>query len=123
MELFILNDVDYTNHILVPSYKVQKEPVTKTWEDATYKIHADVVRWRMQGSFTIYFDSNEELNDFLTNLRNCRGLDNYTDATLFDNESREQVVSRYKFKISLVNNVPYFGVKKHDGYEVQVEEQ
>ena len=98
MELFILNDIDYTNH-------------------------TDLLRWRMKGSFTIYFDDIPEFNEFLDTLNNLRGIDNYTEATLYDLRTRTKKTSRYMFTISLVNNLPYFGKKKHEGYEIQIEEQ
>lgn len=123
MELFILNGVDYTNKITVPSYKVQSEPVTKTWEDATYTNHIDVLRYRIKGSFTMYFDDNEELTSFLTELANSTAIDNYVSATLYDNRLNMQKESRYTFKIELINNRPYFGRKQHDGYNVTIEEQ
>lgn len=123
MELFIVNNVDYTNHIVVPSYKVQSEPVFKTWEDATYTNHSDLVRWRVKGSFKVYFDDISELDTFLNNLENSRGIDNYCEATCYDNYKREKKTSRYLISISLVNDKVYYGNKKHDGYEVKVEEQ
>lgn len=122
MELFILNGVDYTNHITVPSYNVQREPVTKTWEDATYHMHTDLIRWRLKGSFTIYFDSVSELDEFIDTLNGLRGPDNYIEATLYDNDERKQIQSKFIFKIGLPNNKPYYGRKKHDGYNIQVEE-
>lgn len=123
MELLILNDVDYTKHIVMNSYKVQREPVTKTWEDATYTMHADLLRWRLAGSFTIYFDDRTEFTDFLNTLNNLRGVDNYVPATVYDNGTQTQKTSRFNFKLSLVNDLPYYGVKKHEGYVVQIEEQ
>lgn len=125
MELFILNDVDYTKNILMPSYKVQRQPVTKEWEDATYKKHKDLLRWRLEGSFTLYFDDVSEFQSFMTNLNNLRliSLDNYIPATLYDNDKMEQVTSYFDIKITLSNNLPYYGTKKHDGYEVEIEEK
>ena len=123
MELFILNGVDYTKHITVPSYKVQRDPVTKTWEDATYTNHTDLLRWRLKGSFTIYFEEVNGLKDFLRELNNLRGPDNYVPAKLYDNDTMTLKESRYNFKISLVNDFPYYGNKSHNGYDIQVEEQ
>lgn len=123
MELFILDGVDYTEHIVVPSYKVQSEPVTKTWEDALYTTHIDTVREKLQGSFKIYFDSIDELNAFLNKLINLKDVDNYTPATLYDNWYRNKKTSKFYFKLSLINDKPYYGTKKHDGYEIQVEEK
>lgn len=123
MELFILNEKDYTSHIVVPSYKVQSEPVTKTWEDTLYKNHKDLLRWRVKGSFTIYFDDITEFHEFLDELENLRGNDNYTEATFYDNRRHAQHESRYEIKITISNNLPYYGIKSHDGYDVQIEEQ
>ena len=123
MEMFIINGTDYTNHIMVPSYKVQSEPVTETWEDVRYRTHADLKRWKVRGSFKIFFDDISELQSFLAALENARGVDNFTDATLYDNYKMQKHTSKYFFKISLVQDYVYYGNKKHDGYEIQVEEQ
>lgn len=123
MELFILNGIDYTKNILMSTYKVQSVPVTKTWEDVLYCKHNDLLRWRIEGTFTIYFDDKDEFDSFMTNLINARGEDNYTEATLYDNYNRNQAESRFMFQISLENDLPYYGNKKHGGYEIKVEEQ
>lgn len=123
MQMFVLNDVDYTQHILVPSYNVQRKPVTKEWEDATYTKHKDLLRWRLEGSFTIYFDDVGELGSFLDNLTNMRGVDNYIEADLYDNDTRTLKHSFYSIDVSLVNDKPYYGRKKHDGYSVSIEEK
>lgn len=123
MELFIVNDVDYTNHILVPSYKVQSNPVTKEWEDATYTKHTDLLRWRVEGSFTIYFDDIQEFHDFLDNLNNSREVDNYIPAVVYDNRTHSQKTSKFNINIAIVNNLPYYQRKQHDGYAVTIEEK
>lgn len=123
MQLFVLNGVDYTQHIVVPSYKVQREPVTKTWEDATYSNHVDFIRWRIKGTFRIYFETVEEFDHFLNELTNMRDTDYYTRAKFYDNDTRQLVDSRYIIKFTFANDKPYYGIKKHDGYDIQIEEQ
>ena len=123
MNMFILNDVNYTRHILMPTYKVQREAVTKEWEDATYTKHKDLLRWRLKGSFTIYFDDKTEFDEFMDNLNNLRGVDNYIPASLYDNDTRTLKESYYDITISLVNDLPYYGQKKHSGYEISIEEK
>ena len=123
MELFVLNGVDYTSNITVPSYKVQSEAVEKTWEDATYSNHTDFLRWRVKGTFTIYFDKVNEFHSFLDSLQNMRGTDNYIPATVYDNFKHTQITSYFKITIKLANNLPYFERKKHEGYEVTLEEK
>lgn len=123
MRLFVLNDVDYTSNITVPSYKVQSEAVEKTWEDATYTNHTDFLRWRIKGSFTIYFDDADQFHSFLDALENMRGTDNYIPATFYDNYKHNEVTSYFKITVKLINNLPYYQTKKHEGYEVTVEEK
>lgn len=123
MELFILDGIDYTNHITVPSYNVQSEPIYDEWEDATYTKHKDLKRWQVKGSFTIYFDDTNEFNAFLASLINLRGTDNYIPAVFYDNRTMSQKDSKFEISISLANDRPYYGVKKHSGYNVTIEEQ
>lgn len=123
MELFILNDVDYTQHIMVPSYKVQREEVTKEWEDALYQNHVDLLRYRLEGSFTIYFDVISEFFEFLDTLENMRGTDNYIEATLYDNKTHSLKTSKFQFTVTLQNDLPYYQVERHNGYNIQVKEK
>lgn len=123
MELFILNDVDYTQHIMVPTYKVQREEVTKEWEDALYQNHVDLLRYRLEGSFTIYFDNISEFFEFLDTLENMRGTDNYIEATLYDNKTHTLKTSKFQFTLTLQNDLPYYQVERHNGYNIQVKEK
>lgn len=123
MELFVLNETDYTSNIIVPSYKVQSEAVEKSWEDATYSNHTDFLRWRIKGTFTIYFDKVEEFYGFLDSLENMRGVDNYIPAKVYDNYKHTTKQSYFKITVKLANNLPYFERKKHEGYEVTLEEK
>lgn len=123
MELFILDGVDYTKNIIVPSYEVQRKPVTKEWEDATYTKHKDLLRWRLEGSLTIYFDVYDEFREFMDRLNSMRGPDNYIEATFYDNDTATTKTSNYSIEISLVNDLPYYQNKKHSGYKLQIEEK
>lgn len=123
MELFVLNDVDYTQHIMVPSYKVQREEVAKEWEDALYETHVDLLRYRLEGSFTIYFDDISEFFEFLDTLENLRGTDNYIEATLYDNKTHTLKTSKFQFTLTLQNDLPYYQVERHNGYNIQVKEK
>lgn len=123
MELFMLNDKDYTQHIVVPSYKVQREEVVKTWEDALYETHMNLLRFKIKGNFTMYFDDIDEYTEFLDTLENLRGTDNYIIAKVYDNKTHSQKESKFKIDLSLQNDLPYYGVKSHGGFQVQIEEK
>lgn len=123
MKLFVIDGLDYTAHIIVPTYKVQREPVTKTWEDATFTNHIDFLRWRLKGSFKIYFETVDQFNYFMDKLETMRDTDFYTPASFYDNDTRTLKESKYYIKITIPNDKPYYGMKKHDAYDIQIEEK
>ena len=66
MNLLVINGTDYTQHIKVPSYKVNREYQYKEWEDASYGTHREITRTKISGSFTLLYDDISELDNFFT---------------------------------------------------------
>lgn len=64
MNLLEINGTNYTQHIKVPSYKVNKVAKTLEWEDANYKKHKEITRYKVEGSFTLLFDDISDLDSF-----------------------------------------------------------
>lgn len=128
--LFIINGTDLTSHITVPSYKVSEFPVYEEWKDANKVTHRDVIRYRVQGSFTMYFDTDAEYWDFINLIEENRTLDDYVIATVAlnnkkDLNNREPKIVTKSFYISFdpVNNGPLYQRKAHEGMEVTIEER
>ena len=123
MELFMIGDDDFTNFITVPSYKVNYGPVYNTWTDANYKQHRDILRYKVQGSFKLLFDTEEDLNRFLDDIYNFEDITTGTVPikVYVNNLSNQQEIDAF-ISFAMANEKPYFGVKQHDGFEVKVEE-
>lgn len=123
MELFMIGEDDFTNFITVPSYKVNYGPVYNTWTDANYKQHRDILRYKVQGSFKLLFDTEEDLNRFLDDVYNFEDITTGTVPikVYVNNLSNQQEIDAF-ISFAMANEKPYFGVKQHDGFEVKVEE-
>ena len=64
MNLLVIGAYDFTQHIKVPSWKVNKEPKYKEWEDANYLTHREITRTEVSGSFTLIYDDISDLDFF-----------------------------------------------------------
>lgn len=123
MVLFKMGGKDYTPFIQMGTYKVNHQDVTEEWTDGNYVIHRPVVRERLSGTFTIWFDDPEEYYEFLRTAKRLKTTGGYTPVVLFSNNHlNENEVNAY-ITIDPINLVPYFGIKEHDGFEVTVEER
>lgn len=123
MELFRIGDNDYTQHITVPSYKVNKKKVTKEWTDVTKTKHKDVERTRVEGTFSMLFDDVVELDNFLDDIENNTTSGDYIHASFYSNNTHEVVESDFFIEFELQNDKPYFRLKHHEPFEVQIEER
>ena len=124
MELLIIGGKDFTKHIKVPSYKVNKEPVYEEWEDANYLKHREVTRHRIKGDFTMLFDEIDDLNEFYTTVNTLR--EQYTSeiipVTVYVNNYNIQAVINTALEFTPANEKPYFGRQNISGFTVKVEE-
>ena len=123
MELFLLNDHDYTSNITVPSYKVNKAKETVEWTDITKTKHKEVIRTRMQGSFSMLFETVQDLDNFIDDIENNITTGNYIHASFYDNKSRQLVEADYFIEFELQNDRPFYGVKAIDPISVNIEER
>lgn len=121
--LFKIGDNDYTNHITVPSYKVNREKEEEEWVDVTKTKHKEIVRTTVRGDFDIYFDDINELYAFLDDIENNTTTGNYVHAFVYEQKRRELVESDYYIDFKLQNDKPYYGVKSHSGFTVSIEER
>lgn len=123
MELFMIGEHDYTSFITVPSYKMNYAPVYNTWTDANYRQHRDILRYKIQGSFKLLFNTEEDLNAFLDDIYNEEdpSTGTITVTVYVNNLSNQQDIDAF-ISFTMANEKPYFGVKEHEGFEVKVEE-
>lgn len=123
-QLFILGEsYDITKFITVPSYEVNDVALTEEWTDAMKNTHVHRFGSKISGSFTIYFDDHNDFETFVDYLYNNIRADNTYDAKIYCNNTRTVVDTEVTIEIpNLKNDVPYYGIKKVDGYTVNIQE-
>lgn len=123
MEMFMIGNNDYTKYITVPSYKVNKNPITTEWTDVLKTKHQEVVRTRIEGTFSMLFDDPVELDKFLDDVENNMTTGNYIHLKVYENKRRELIESDFFIEFELQNDRPYFRIKTHEPFEVKIEER
>lgn len=89
--LFKLNNVDYTAHIVADTYKINKQPVYETYEDAKGQTHNVKIRDKVKGTFDMFFKTMTEYNTFVSNFNAGRSLlTNAHAVTLKPNTSNSE---------------------------------
>lgn len=124
MPLFTIGIHDYTKCIKMPTYKVNEIDVYNEWIDANGKNHRDIYRTSIEGSFTLWFDDIELYEQFLNDINVVsKSLDGSCLFQVYLNNKLDVRKSNFYVDMQLVNVVPYFGSKVHDGFEVTIKER
>lgn len=121
--LFKIGDNDYTQFITVPSYKVNREKEEVEWVDVTKTKHKEIVRTRVVGDFSMWFDDIDDLYRFLDDIENNTTTGNFIHAFVYEQKRRELVESDFFINFTLVNDKPFFKVKSHSPFTVSIEER
>ena len=80
MSLFKMANVDYTRFITMPSYKVISEPVTEEYTDINKISHAQYIRDKISGSFTLKFYDDSAYEDVETTKTAAENFQDFFDA-------------------------------------------
>ena len=125
MQLFVVNGLDFTQHIKVPSYKVNRNEVYEEWEDSNYLKHREITRNRVSGSFTVLYDDVAELDTFFDTINNLKASSTTgaIEMTVYLNNYHTVATINAFIKYTPSNEKPIFGVEKISGFEVSIEEQ
>lgn len=70
--------IDFTNCITLPSYEVNREDVTETWDDANYDQHVIVPTRKIKGKFSMLFPSMERYNEFMDLIYQAKMLNDWS---------------------------------------------
>ena len=119
------NDMmDLTEHIVVPSYKVNNKPMYVEWSDGDHIMHRDVQRYFLEGTFTLFFNDTTEYTSFL-DFYNGAVVDGYVQAYVYGNNNHTLKLTNVfmDFHDDLADEMPFMGVKEIDGIEVTIRER
>lgn len=116
--------LDITEHIVVPSYKVNKKPQFVEWNDGDHIMHRDIQRYYLEGTFTLFFNDQTDYISFL-DFYNGAVTDGYINAYVYSNNDHTVHLTQVymDFYEELAEEMPFMGVKEIDGIEVTIRER
>ena len=114
--------LDLTEHIIVPSYKVNNKPQYVEWSDGDHIMHRDVQRHYLEGTFTLFFNDKDDYTDFL-DFYNGAKVDDYINAYVYGNNDHTVHLTQVYMDFELADEMPFMGVKEIDGIEVTIRER
>lgn len=123
--IFKLNDVDFSDHVVSEGYQVNLKEVYQEWKDGGQKKHKDVVAKKILGKFQMFFETDNELQAFVTALSSCKQFDNTYPVKLKINNNMVASLSDTKYVF-----IDYEPVRKkytassdfYEVFEVMIEE-
>lgn len=86
--LFKINNTDVTGHVVQNTWKVNKLPVYKNYEDANGETHRRFIRTKFKGSCQLVFRNIDDYATFKSLIDSNISATNYSvPVTLYDNLS------------------------------------
>lgn len=125
MLLFKINNGgdDITTHIVAPTYKVNEQPVYEEWTDSNYTLHREVVRRKVQGTFTVKFDVASEMNSFINQLRTIQNSDGSVPVLIYVHNLRQVKEKNVFVECDPANTIPLLNHEQDEGFEVTITER
>lgn len=125
MQLFVVNNKDFTHHITVPSYKVNKNQSYEEWTDSNYVTHREITRTKVSGNFKLLYDEIVELDEFFDTIEALKVAsdDGSIEATVYLNNLHTTETVHVFVSYSPSNEKPFFQKQKVSGFEVTIEER
>ena len=125
MNLVVIDGKDYTQHVKVPSYKINKTYSYKEWEDGNYKKHREITRTKVSGSFTLIYDEISDLDDFFDTVESLQAASDTgaIQMTLYLNNLHTVETVTAFIKYTPANERPLMYVGDLSSFEVTIEEQ
>lgn len=68
MVMFMINNIDYSSHVVGDKYVMNDEPLYKTYKDMNGTKHIDVYAHKVSGSFDMLFENLKQYEKFLSDL-------------------------------------------------------
>lgn len=105
--LFTVGATDYSNNILNDgSYDVWKIDITDEWTDARRRTHKNIVRTRIEGSFSMKFRNESSYQGFLAALSAVKDPEGFYVVGIKPGNGETQTINAY---------IDYRAVTEQDG--------
>lgn len=125
MNLVEIGGKNFTQHIKVPSYKVNRAEEYEEWKDANYRKHREIVRTKVSGNFTMLYDVIAELDEFFDTIETLKAASDTgaIEMTVYLNNLHTVDTITAFIKYTPANERPLLGKEKVSGFDVTIEEQ
>ena len=87
--------LDLTPFMDVQNYNVNADPVFQEWTDANYTYHREYFRTRVNGDFSVGFETETERDAFISAVGQYRTAGAYTVQALVHNEGSADTVETF----------------------------
>lgn len=119
--LFIVGGVlDLTEHITVPSYKVNLLDGYEEWTDNNKVTHRDIVAQKAQGTFSLRFEALEEYLTFIATMKELKKSNGSYDCSVYCNNTLEAYNIEMFVDFDPANVMPFIGSKDYEAIEITV---
>ena len=117
---FILNNTDWTEHIDVKTYAVNRAAVTTEWQDGNGRYHRDIIRHdgRITGTFQIGFKDPA----LIAAWENSLNMNTFHDVSLFVNNISDMVQTDVFLDVTAQTRRDELNGRIWTVYQVNVEE-
>lgn len=125
MNLLVINNHDFTQHVKVPSWKVTKEPEYEEWKDGNYATRREITRTRISGSFTLLYDDISELDSFFDMVETMKAASTTGAITMtvyVNNLHNVETINAF-IKYTPANEKPKMFAGGFSSFEVTIEER
>lgn len=120
--LFMIGYNHYTKFIKMPTYKVNQKDEYIERTDANGKVHRDIYRTKISGTFTLMFTDIKDYQQFMNDIRIAKSNEGYIYCTLYVNNISARAYGQFYIEMDPANELPYYGSKQVSGFEVTVTE-
>lgn len=87
--VFVVNNVDFSDHVLAGTFEVGDIPIYTEWTDANGRDHREVYRKRLQGSFDMFFRTVTEFEEFNLTYKTARRESGLTTIMIMNNSNNQ----------------------------------
>lgn len=122
--LFCIGEKEFTNFIVVPSYKVNRNDQYLSWTDANHIQHRHKTRTKVSGSFSMLFNDVDSFCKFLETVETSKNQALYIpDCSVYCNNIDQVQNVNLFISYDVSDYIPLFGTGENQSFEVTIEER